>query len=387
VGELRDAGLMGGTAGAADAGADGDGSLHVGWVVFGDLDRRSGGYLYDAEVVERLRAGGDRVTVVSLPEGSYLRSLTHNVARSVRRRLRRVAREVDVLVQDELCHPSLAWANDALPADTPVVGLVHHLRAAERAPAWRRRAYRSVERRYLRTLDAVICTSETTRRTVVDLAGPETTAQSVVAYPAGSRFGDPLPADVIRDRAHENPFRIVFLGNVTPRKGLDTLLAGVARLHCDWELTVLGSLTVDERYAGSVARLVGDLGLADRVTLAGRVDDDRLRAELRRGHVLAMPSAYEGFGIAYLEGMCFGLPPLASTAGGASELVTHRTDGWLVDPDDPSGIADALAPICRKRDRLARMGVAAADRYRDHPTWDESAGTIRAFLLAVVADS
>jgi glycosyltransferase involved in cell wall biosynthesis len=143
---------------------------------------------------------------------------------------------------------------------------------------------------------------------------------------------------------------------------------------------VLGSLSADESYAGSVARLVGDLGLTKRVTLAGRVDDDRLRAELRRGHVLAIPSTYEGFGIAYLEGMCFGLPALASAAGGASELVTHREDGWIVDPTDPSEIADALAPVCRKRARLARMGVAAADRYRDHPTWGETAETIRAFL-------
>ncbi|MFC5366155.1 glycosyltransferase family 4 protein [Salinirubrum litoreum] len=358
-------------------------TLHVGWVVYGDLDRRSGGYLYDAEVVERLRAAGDEVTVVSLPDVSYLRSLTHNAGRGLRRRLRRVAREVDVLVQDELCHPSLAWANDALPAGTPVVGLVHHLRSAEPAPPWRRRGYRTIERRYLRTLDAVICNSETTRRTVTELAGPEATAESVVAYPAGDRFGEPLPAAEIRRRAHEDPFRVVFLGNVTPRKGLDTLLAGLSRLHCDWDLTVLGSLSADESYAESVARLVGDLGLADRVTLAGRVDDDRLRAELRRGHVLAIPSTYEGFGIAYLEGMCFGLPALASTAGGASELVTHRADGWVVDPGDPSEIADALAPVCRKRDRLARMGLAAADRYRDHPTWAETASTIRAFLTDV----
>lgn len=373
-------------AGGVDSPGATDGRpLHVGWVVYGDLDRRSGGYLYDREVVDRLRAAGDEVTVVSLPERSYLRSVTHNASRRVRRRLRAVAGEVDVLVEDELCHPSLAWVNDALPGDTPVVGLVHHLRSAEPHPPWRRRAYRAVERRYLRTLDAVVCNSETTRRTVADLAGPETTAESAVAHPAGSRFGEPLAPAEIRERATAEPFRVVFLGNVTPRKGLNTLLDGLARLHCDWGLTVVGSLTADEAYAESVARRVGELGLTERVTLAGRVDDERLRAELRRGHVLAMPSAYEGFGIAYLEGMCFGLPALASAAGGASELVTHRTDGWLVDPTDPSEVADALAPVCRKRDRLARMGVAAAERYREHPTWDETAERVREFLARVAA--
>lgn len=371
----------------ADGADDSDPHLRVGWVVYGDLDRRSGGYLYDREVVDRLRDTGDEVAVVSLPDESYLRSLTHNASRRVRRRLGAVAREVDVLVQDELCHPSLAWVNDALPAGTPVVGLVHHLRSAEPHPPWRRRGYRAVERRYLRTLDATVCTSETTRRTVTALAGDGPTAESAVAYPAGDRFGDPLPVETVSERAHEGPLRVVFLGNVTARKGLDTLLAGLARVRCDWVLTVLGSLTADEAYTEAVARLVGDLGVEERVTLAGRVDDDRLRAELRRSHVLAMPSAYEGFGIAYLEGMCFGLPALASTAGGASELVTHGEDGWLVDPSDPSDVADALAPVCRKRDRLARMGVAATERYRAHPTWDETAATVRSFLADVVRET
>ena len=43
-----------------------------------------------------------------------------------------------------------------------------------------------------------------------------------------------------------------------------------------------------------------------------------------------MPSSYEGFGIVYLEGMAFGLPALATTAGGAAEIITSGQDGFLV---------------------------------------------------------
>jgi glycosyltransferase involved in cell wall biosynthesis len=123
----------------------------------------------------------------------------------------------------------------------------------------------------------------------------------------------------------------------------------------------------------------------DRVTVTGRLDDGTLAAAFRRAHVFAMPSAYEGFGIAYLEAMGFGLPAVATERGGAAEVVTHRTDGWLVDPDDPSDVADALAPVCRNRERLARLGVNALARFRRHPTWDETAGTVRSFLASVAA--
>jgi glycosyltransferase involved in cell wall biosynthesis len=126
--------------------------------------------------------------------------------------------------------------------------------------------------------------------------------------------------------------------------------------------------------------------VADRVSFLGRVDDGRLADVLAESHVLAVPSAYEGFGIVYLEGMGFGLPALATSAGGASELVTHRRDGWLVDPGDPADVADALAPVCRDRERLARMGVAALGRYRAHPTWDDTAETVRSFLHEVVTE-
>jgi glycosyltransferase involved in cell wall biosynthesis len=357
--------------------------MRVGLVVYGDLDRRSGGYLYDFEVASRLRAAGDEVTVCSLPETTYRRSLAHNLSSGVRRQVQRVAADVDVLLVDELCHPSLAWALSVVPDDTPVVALVHHLRWLEPGPLWRRRLVRALERRFLRRTDATLATSRTTLGAVGGLADPGPTA---VAHPAGDRFGAPLTPDAVRERARDGPLWVAFVGNVTPRKGLDTLVDGLARTTCPWRLRVVGSREADPDYVRSVADLARDAGVADRVSFLGRVDDDRLAAVLSGSHVLAMPSAYEGFGIAYLEGMGFGLPALATSAGGASELVTHRTDGWVVDPGDPSDVADALAPVCRDRERLARMGVAALGRYRTHPTWDDTAATVRSFLHEVVAE-
>lgn len=354
--------------------------MRVGLVVYGSLDGRSGGYRYDLELVRTLRAAGDEVTVVSLPEGSYRERLRGTT--TAYRRLRRL--DVDVLLEDELCHPSLAGVNPRLDDATPIVSVVHHLDARETHTTWRRHLRRMVETRYLRSVDAFVFNSETTRETVAAVTDPD---PSVVAYPAGDRFsslGVPVDDDEIRSRAHDGPLRVVSVGNLEPRKNVDGLLRALSRISGDWRLAVVGE-AVDADYERSLRSLTDALGIDHRVTFTGRLSDADLAATLRDSHVFALPSYYEGFGIAALEAMGFGLPAVVSREGGASELVTHRRDGFLVDPTDVSEITDALAPLCRNRKRLVSHSVAARDRFSAHCTWDETGATIREFLLERVA--
>ncbi|WP_144799652.1 glycosyltransferase family 4 protein [Halorubrum depositum] len=356
--------------------------MRVGLTLYGSLDERSGGFRYDRKLVEGLRAAGDAVEVVELPWRAYPRGLLDNASPSLRDRLRV---DVDVMLQDELAHPSLVLANRDLPY--PVVSVVHHLRASE--PRRLSPLYRAVERRYLATVDGVVCNSAATRDAVAALGvDPEAT---VVAPPAGDRFDPAIDDDAIEKRAaalgdsNPSPLRVAFVGNIEPRKGLDTLVEGMARADAAVELTVVGR-TVDEGHVGDVRRLVRERGLGDRVSFAGRLSDAELADVLRESHVLAVPSRYEGFGIVYLEGMSFGLPAIASRAGGASDTVTDGETGVLVDPDDPAAVARALEGFAGDPDRLAEMGRAARRRYERHPSWSESTARVRR-LLAEVADA
>jgi len=350
--------------------------MRVGLTVYGSLEERSGGFRYDRKLVEGLRAEGDTVEVVELPWRSYGRGLLDSVSGELRDRLRV---DVDVMLQDELAHPSLLRANRRLPY--PIVSIVHHLRASER----RRLSplYRAVERQYLGSVDGAVCNSEVTRDVVTGL-GVDSGA-TVVAPPAGDRFDPDIDDDEIEARAGERPLRVVFVGNVARRKGLDTLVEGLAAADADAELTVVGR-AVEEGYVGDVRRLIRRKGLTDRVRMAGELSDDRLAAALRSGHVLAVPSRYEGFGIVYLEGMSFGLPAIASRAGGATETVTHGENGVLVDPDDPAAVAGAITRFAADRDRLASMGIAARRRYERQPGWPAVTARVRSFLAEIAEE-
>jgi glycosyltransferase involved in cell wall biosynthesis len=180
---------------------------------------------------------------------------------------------------------------------------------------------------------------------------------------------------------------VIFLGSLVPRKGPHTLIEGLSRLPDGrWRLRIVGSPDANQAYASRVRRQVTALGLDERVTFAGELPDDEVASVLRGSHVLAMPSTHEGFGIAYLEGMSFGLPALATTAGGARSVVTHGETGFLLRPDDPGAVARAVRTLEADRERLAGMGQAARERYEAWPTWAENTDSIRAFLDGFVSD-
>ncbi len=353
--------------------------MHVGLVVYDGLSPTSGGYLYDRRLVEHLRDRGDRVDLVTLSWRDYPRHLVDNLDPRLWRAL---GRDYDVLLQDELCHPSLVGATRIARVDAPVVSVVHHLRASEDRRL--RPVYRAVERAYLDGVDAAVFNSETTREAVADCRGRP--LPGVVAPPAGDRFDPDVREADLRARAHEEPLRLLYVGSVVPRKGLDTLVAGLATVEGEWRLTVVGDTAVAPDYAAAVRAQVRREGVGDRVTFAGQLSDDALADTFRDHHLLAMPSRYEGYGIVYLEGMSFGLPPLASTAGGAREFVTHRENGLLVAPDDRAAVAGHVAALLADRDRLAEMAVAARRRYERHPTWEASAARAREFLVTVAEE-
>lgn len=344
--------------------------MNIGIVVYGDLEPRSGGYLYDRRLVDGLRSRGDRVCVISLPETSRRKSLTHNFSRQL---VRKLDQPFDVLLQDELCHPSLVVLNRRINREYPIVSIVHHLRADELSGP-RRHFARVLERAYLSTVDAVICASRPTRTAVSRL----TDAPGIIAWPAGDRFNHHPTGAAIAARARRDPFEIVFVGNLIPRKGLDTLVRGLSSVESDWRLTVIGSDNTE--HANEIRDLVRETGLSERIYVTGWIEEGELASHLEAAHLLAVPSMHEGFGIVYLEGMAFGLPALASASGGASDLVSEGETGYLIEPGDERAISRAVEQLATDRDRLVAMSLSARRRFERHPTWDEMAGRVRSFL-------
>jgi glycosyltransferase involved in cell wall biosynthesis len=353
--------------------------MRVALVIYGSLDTVSGGYLYDRKLVEYLTHQGDEVEIISLPWRNYARHLADNLSAKWRRRLEG---DFDVIVQDELNHPSLVWINNHLRQPAPLVAIVHHLRCSEPRPPWQNRVYRAIERRYLNSVDAFIFNSRSTKRVVSELLAES--KPYIIAHPAGDRFGNTIATEEIIRRAYSGPLQLLFVGNLIPRKGLHTLLSALGLCQSfQWQLHVVGSLDVEPAYTDQIQNLLKRWKLEERVTLSGVLNGEDLAREMASAHLMVMPSAYEGFGIVYLEGMGFGLPAIATTAGAAGELIADGENGFTIPPDNPKALANCLLTLAVDRDRLAQMSLAALVRYACHPTWADSTAAIRQFLLSL----
>lgn len=357
--------------------------MRIGLLIYGSLDTLSGGYLYDRKLVEDLAGAGEHVEILSLPWRNYLSLLSDNFSPLLIHRLEDLS--LDILLQDELNHPSLFHLNRRLKKKQKIkiISIVHHLLSSEPRPEWQNRFYRRVERRYLESVDGFIFNSQTTRAVVKALAG--NLRPALVAYPAGDRLKPAISDDQITRRAGQpGPLRLFSLGNLIPRKGLHVLIDALRRLpHQDWQLSVAGKLDIDKSYARKVFQQAANAGLTDKIRFWGALGKAELSTHLNHSHLLVLPSLYEGYGIAYLEGMGFGLPAIASTAGAAREIITHGVDGFLIPPGDSDVLAQHLMELQADRERLASMARSARRRFLAHPTWEETTARIRAFLRAL----
>ena len=98
---------------------------------------------------------------------------------------------------------------------------------------------------------------------------------------------------------------------------------------------------------------------------------------------MAVPSYMEGLALVYLEGMYYGLVPLASSGGAAGEVITSGQDGFLIPPKDVPALTKYLAELLRDNQKLLAMSLAARERIARHPTWEQTGATIREFLRSL----
>lgn len=347
--------------------------MKIGLVIYGSLDTLSGGYMYDRMLVDYLRTQGDTVEIISIPWRNYAAHLIDNFTF-------KLLPNLDILIQDELNHPSLILANRH-PHPYPIISLVHHLRCSELRPKWQNDLYRIVEKKYLQSVDGFIFNSETTKGVVNSLIG--NSLPEVVAFPPTDRFGKAISEEEIKERSKKKELKILFLGNVIERKGLITLLQAVSRLPgTSYRLDIVGGLTSEPEYAKSIQSYITNNIFPSSAFLHGALNNAPLIEKLKQAHVLVVPSSYEGFGIVYLEGMGFGLPAIGTTFGAASEVIEHGRTGFLIQPGDAQGLAEKLQLLSERRDILVEMSLAARSRYQREPKWNQTASKIREFLLS-----
>jgi glycosyltransferase involved in cell wall biosynthesis len=154
------------------------------------------------------------------------------------------------------------------------------------------------------------------------------------------------------------PGRILFVGRLEPMKGIDTLLRSVALLDpaLEWSLRIVGSGSQRE----ALETLTQKLGLAKRVSFAGRLQNTLLFQEYAEAEIFAGLSRSEALGNVFLEAQAAGCAVVATNVGGIPDIVRDAQTGSLVPPDDDRAAARAIEQFLRQPND--RESVATAGR-------------------------
>jgi teichuronic acid biosynthesis glycosyltransferase TuaC len=175
-------------------------------------------------------------------------------------------------------------------------------------------------------------------------------------------LGSDLPAPAPRS---PQPL-LVTVGHLVARKRHADVIRALTRLPSEVRYLVIGE--GPEREA--LARLAGELGLADRVELAGQLEPRVALGRARQAWLFVMPSSEEAFGVAYVEAMAAGVPAIGTRAEpGPAEIAACGGGIELVAPGDPAALAQTIEALLSDRDRLGALSAAARETVAESFSW------------------
>ena len=161
-----------------------------------------------------------------------------------------------------------------------------------------------------------------------------------------------------------NPDRrkiILCAGTIGPRKGQPLLVEAFRRLaprFPDWRLVLVGRMG-DETMAAQIRNVIAQNGLEKQVILAGACGDEELRQQMQQAAIFAMPSVYEGLGLALQEAQFYGCACVATRCGGTADLIEDGENGFLTPVGQPAPLADALEKLMGDEPLRARFSRRA----------------------------
>jgi glycosyltransferase involved in cell wall biosynthesis len=336
----------------------------------GDLETRTGGYVYDRRLALELEARGWEVRRLSLPAGFPFPSAAELAATDAA--FAELPAAGTVLV-DGLALGAMPDLAARMRGRLDLVALVHHPLCLETGlDEERAAALAASERAALASARAVVVTSPSTAASVRDLLGVPA-GRVTVAVPGTDR----APA-----ARGSGGGRIVCVGTVTPRKGhlvLVEAMAGLADL--DWELLCAGSTERDPAAAAAVRARVEALGLRGRVRLLGELAPAEVADLYDRADLCVSASFHEGYGMALAEALARGLPVVAAAGGAVAETVPPAA-GLLVPTGDAGALRSALRRFLSEPGLAARLRAGALAARRDLPSWADTAARVERALAA-----
>ena len=234
-----------------------------------------------------------------------------------------------------------------------------------------------VVRRAARDADSLIAVSAAARDEICATLGIDPARFTVVPHGLGEvPRAEPAPETPLRERLRLSGRVVLCVAAVRPHKNQELLVRALPHLPADVTVVLAGR---HEGYDERLRALAAELGVSERLRLAGYLPDAELERLWLMAGCAAFPTRAEGFGLPVLEAMARGVPLACSDIPVLREVGGHVPEYF--DPADPAAAATAILAALADRERGGR-GLERAGRF----SWADAArGTMEAYERALVA--
>lgn len=208
-------------------------------------------------------------------------------------------------------------------------------------------------RMVMKNADSAIALTRDMKRAMQDICD-----RDIVIVPNGINLAD-LSGEPRRKDEADHGKRILFVGRLSPVKGVQYLITAMKQVHDtipDARLNIIG----DGREREMLEALSVQLGIQEYVEFSGKVPHEKVLSLMQQADVFVLPSLSEGFPMVIIEALACGLPVVASRVGGMPEIITDDTNGYLVEAKDDTAVANKI--IVLLQDEKLRKKISDNNR-------------------------
>ncbi len=159
---------------------------------------------------------------------------------------------------------------------------------------------------------------------------------------------------------------------MSKEKGLEYLIEAFALLRHRFGDRVTLKIAGEGPEQDRLQALTRRLGIEDSIEFRGWLEHDDLPAFLQELDVFALPSLFEGFGVAAVEASAMALPVVASNVNGIPDVVRHGKTGFLTPPRDAKALADAIAVLVEDAPLRRQLGAAGRAYVAGQYDWQKN---------------
>lgn len=208
-----------------------------------------------------------------------------------------------------------------------------------------------IQKNLLKFVDHIITISESAKKDIIKIIGIPAEKITVTYLAAGENYKN---LNLKKDNF------VLYIGDINPNKNLSSLFKAMALLKGE-KLVLVGKALAE---SAEIKKEIETLGITNRVTLAGFVEENEEIILLNKAKVYVQPSIYEGFGLPVLEAMACGTPVICGENSSLPEVAGDAAT--YADVNDPNDLAEKISKIERfdiNKPEIKMLGISLLTKF------------------------